>query len=160
MKTDCYIAMGSNLGEPVLQLQNAVQTFANTPGIVVQRVSSFYQTKPYGPVSQPDFTNAVLAIATVLSPLTLLTILQQIEAAAGRERAIHWGPRTLDLDLLLYGQARIDLPTLQVPHPGLLVRDFVLQPLSEIAPTMLLPNGRLVQEQLELLAYDKTNDFS
>lgn len=127
-----YIGLGSNLEEPVRQVRQALDELGELP--LCQRVahSSLYATSPVGPQDQPDFINAVAAIETKLSPLALLDQLQALEQRHRRRRLRHWGPRTLDLDLLLYAQHTIEHPRLRVPHPYMHERAFVLVPLEEV----------------------------
>jgi 2-amino-4-hydroxy-6-hydroxymethyldihydropteridine diphosphokinase len=136
-----YVALGGNLGDPVHALAEAVARIAQLPGTTVTRRSSLYRTAPIDSTG-PDYINAVAEISTNLSAPELLERLQAIETAAGRERPCRNAPRTLDLDLLLYGSARIDSPSLQVPHPRMNERAFVLAPLAEIAP-QLVPQALL-----------------
>lgn len=142
-----YIGLGSNLDNPECHLRQACVDLANIPSTQLQQVSSFYRSVPLGP-PQPDYINAVVALITRLSPQDLLANLQAIEQRHGRVREQHWGPRTLDLDLLLYGHQVIASSDLTVPHPGLLERNFVLIPLFEIAPRLQLPDN----QSLETLA--------
>jgi len=128
-----YVALGANLGDPVQALREALQRLSETPGVRLVRASSLYRTAPIDS-SGPDYLNAVAELATTLTAPDLLTALQAIEQGAGRERPYRNAPRTLDLDLLLYGSARIDSETLTVPHPRMGERAFVLVPLHEIAP--------------------------
>lgn len=128
-----YIALGANLGEPGAMLLQAVDDLAAISGIRVTRRSSLYRTAPVAS-SGPDYVNAVVEVETVLPALDLLARLQALELRAGRERPYHNAPRTLDLDLLLYGTSQINHPTLVVPHPRMWERAFVLVPLAEIAP--------------------------
>jgi 2-amino-4-hydroxy-6-hydroxymethyldihydropteridine diphosphokinase len=134
-----YLGLGSNLLDPVTQLNCAYETIATLDGVKVLAMSGYYHSSPMGPQDQPDYVNAVLAVATVLPPLGLLHALQAIENEQGRVRGERWGARTLDLDVLLYGDQCIDLPELIVPHPGLAQRAFVLYPLYEIAPLLHVP---------------------
>ncbi|MFN4269439.1 MAG: 2-amino-4-hydroxy-6-hydroxymethyldihydropteridine diphosphokinase [Thermosynechococcus sp.] len=127
------IALGSNLGEPLRQLRSAVQVLAQTLGIDVLACSPWYRTVPVGP-PQPDYWNGCLIARTQLSPWALLKTLQAIEMQFGRQRQEHWGARTLDLDLLLYGDRVINTAELTLPHPRLVERPFVLVPLAAIAP--------------------------
>lgn len=127
-----YVALGANLGDAASTLRDALQTLGRTPGLSLLRASSLYRTAPIDS-SGPDYLNAVAEVATTLSAPALLAALQGIENAAGRERPYRNAPRTLDLDLLLYGSARIDSPDLTVPHPRMWERAFVLVPLAEIA---------------------------
>jgi 2-amino-4-hydroxy-6-hydroxymethyldihydropteridine diphosphokinase len=135
-----YIGLGSNLAEPVAQLKTAHSTISCLTQVKELAFSSFYQSPPMGPQNQPDYVNAVMAIATDLEALDLLYCLQKIEHEQGRVRnGTRWGARTLDLDLLLYGNLQINYPNLCVPHPGIFERAFVLFPLQEIAPKLILP---------------------
>ena len=140
-----YIGIGSNLQGPVKQIENATDLLANIPRTRLVSVSSKYRSAPFGGVEQPDFVNAVAAVLTRLSPLELLAALQDIETRQGRERNdTRWGPRVLDLDLLVYSDQEIDEPGLTVPHPGIGERNFVLLPLGEIAPELVVPGlGRV-----------------
>ncbi|MGO2234667.1 2-amino-4-hydroxy-6-hydroxymethyldihydropteridine diphosphokinase [Marinomonas sp. UCMA 3892] len=151
-----YIGLGSNLENPVAQLDRAIDTLKKHDDLKNLRVSSIYGSKPVGPQDQPDYINAVATFETNLSPIDLLDLLQSIEQSQRRVRERHWGPRTLDLDLLLYGQETILSPRLTVPHPFMLERGFVIKPLSDLAPDMLLANGKTVTEQLQQL---DTNDL-
>jgi 2-amino-4-hydroxy-6-hydroxymethyldihydropteridine diphosphokinase len=128
----CAIGLGSNLGDSPRILQEAIDRLRSIPQIQLEKVASYYRTKPIGP-PQPDYLNSAATLTTSLSPWQLLDILQEIENLAGRTREVHWGPRTLDLDLLLFGVWQIDSPRLQVPHPRMAERGFVLLPLAEIA---------------------------
>lgn len=139
-RTRAYIGLGSNLDHPARQLEIALTALAALPGTTLVARSRLYRNPPLGPPDQPDYVNAVAAIDTDLAPLALLDGLQSIESAQGRVRdGSRWGPRTIDLDLIAYGAATIDLPGLKVPHPGLAARNFVLIPLHEIAPDVAIP---------------------
>lgn len=145
-----YIGLGSNLDNPSHQLdlaQNALRALSSG----CFQVSSYYSSKPQGPTDQPDFVNAVVGFCTHLDALDLLAALQAIEQAQGKVKLRHWGERVIDLDLLLYGEQVIDLPSLQVPHPQLQHRDFVLVPLLEIAPNLSAPGLGLLSNRLTLL---------
>lgn len=138
-----YIGLGSNLAEPRLQLQAALDAMAALPASYLAAISSFYASDPLGPPDQPRYVNAVAALDTNLQPLELLDALQRIELEQGRVRkAERWGPRTLDLDILLFGQQRITQERLTVPHYHMHARAFVLYPLAEIAADLQLPDGR------------------
>ncbi|MCK5873192.1 MAG: 2-amino-4-hydroxy-6-hydroxymethyldihydropteridine diphosphokinase [Alcanivoracaceae bacterium] len=139
--TDAFIGLGSNLGDSVTLLNEARAALTSLPQTRVTGVSPLYRSAPVGPQDQPDFFNAVVRIDTGLDAASLLVALQLIEQQAGRVRLRHWGERTLDLDILLYGNERIDLPNLQVPHPRLHQRAFVLKPLLDIAAEIALPDG-------------------
>lgn len=143
-----YIGMGSNLAEPAEQLRSAVQALAQLPDTQLTGVSAFYQSDSLLP-GQPRYTNAVAALDSRLAPLDLLDALQAIETGQGRERLERWGPRTLDLDILLFGDRLIDEPRLKVPHYHMHARAFVLYPLAELAPVDLrLADGRLLKDLL------------
>lgn len=146
LKTTAYIALGSNLANPLEQLQSAVQALNRLPQTEVSAVSSFYRSKPLGPQDQPDFINAVAAIETALFPLDLLDRLQQIEQQQGRVRLRRWGERTLDLDILLYGNLVLQSERLTVPHYDMNNREFVIVPLYEIAPQLCLPDGKKLDQ--------------
>ena len=135
-----YIGLGSNLAEPVAQIKSARTAIASITGVRELAFSSLYHSLPMGPQDQPDYVNAVMCISTDLSPLDLLHSLQNIENDQGRVRkSERWGARTLDLDVLIYGDQKIDLPDLTVPHSGLEERSFVLYPLFEITPQLFVP---------------------
>ncbi len=129
-----HLGIGSNLGERLEHLQLAVDHLAAADGVTVVAVSPVYETSPVGGPEQPDFLNAVVAVDTTLTARELLELAHRIEAAADRVRTVHWGPRTLDVDLLLVGDERIDDPDLVVPHPRLTERAFVLVPLADLDP--------------------------
>jgi 2-amino-4-hydroxy-6-hydroxymethyldihydropteridine diphosphokinase len=140
-RTDAFIGLGSNLAEPSAQLARAVVRLAALPETELVAQSPFYRSRPVGPQDQPDFVNGAVWLRTALTPLALLDQLQSIEQDHGRERRQRWGPRTLDLDLLIYGNETISETRLTVPHPELPNRDFVLQPLLDLAPALTLPDG-------------------
>ena len=137
--TRAYVALGANLGEPVAHLRAAVADLAALPGTRVVARSSLYRSAPVGLIDQPDFINAVVAVDTPLEALALLRALLAIEARHGRVRSVPNAPRTLDLDLLLYGEAVVTDVELTLPHPRMHERAFVLLPLLEIAPEVALP---------------------
>lgn len=141
-----YIGLGSNLDDPLRQVQTALTELAGVRQSRLLKASGLYRSAPMGPAGQPDYINAVAALETTLAPDELLTQLQQLEARHQRVRKERWGPRSLDLDLLLYGDAVIDSEHLSVPHPGLTQRNFVLIPLCEIAPDLILPDNRGLSE--------------
>lgn len=136
----CYLGLGSNQKFPERQLRQAIGSLKALPTTSVIKSSSFYWTKAWGMQAQQDFCNAVLAIQTRLSPLSLLKHCQKIENTQGRIRRTPWGPRTLDIDILLYGNRHINTDKLTIPHRYMLEREFVLIPLNEINPLILLPN--------------------
>lgn len=144
-----YVGLGSNLDDPERQLRRALEALAQLPQTRLAGCSRFYRSAPLGPQDQPDYINAVAALETTLEAEALLDALQAIESAQGRVRLRRWGPRTLDLDLLLYGDAVLATPRLTVPHPGLAERNFVLYPLADLAPEMVLPDGRALTDLLK-----------
>ena len=140
MKLMAYIGIGSNLDDPVRQVKEALEELDTIPDSVLIGQSSLYTSKPMGPADQPDYVNAVASLDTLLSADELLQALQKIEQRLGREPGGEkWGPRVIDLDLLLYGKKKLSTDTLTVPHPGLHERDFVIIPLAEIAGNMTIP---------------------
>lgn len=145
-----YIALGSNIGDSETYLNEAVEKIGQIPTCTVEKVSSYLVTEPYGVTDQPEFLNACLKLRTLLYPEELLKELNRIEKEAGRERIIHWGPRTLDLDILLYDDIVLEEDDLCIPHVEMHKRSFVLEPLAEIAPYKRHPvYGKTVREMLE-----------
>jgi 2-amino-4-hydroxy-6-hydroxymethyldihydropteridine diphosphokinase len=144
-----YIGLGSNLADPLAQVKRAMRELNELPGSRVSRQSRLYRSAPMGPPDQPDYINAVVELETTLTADELLSQLQMLEERHQRIRKQHWGPRTLDLDLLLYGDCTIDNDTLKVPHPGLTQRNFVLLPLFEIAPQLILPDNQPLSEWVQ-----------
>jgi len=134
-----FVGLGSNLDDPLTQVQRAVQAMAGIAQTQLITQSSYYSSAPLGPADQPDYINAVVELATALSPHALLAELQAIENAQGRQRGEHWGPRTLDLDLLLYADLQLHTDALTLPHPEMHKRAFVLVPLLEIASDIVIP---------------------
>lgn len=134
-----YIALGSNMGDKRKYLDDAVQALRDTADIQVQKNADYLVTEPYGGVEQDDFLNGCVSVRTLLAPQELLDRLHEIEQAAGRQRLIHWGPRTLDLDILFYDDECMATETLVIPHPEIPKRDFVLKPLAQIAPYLVHP---------------------
>lgn len=150
-----YIGLGSNLADPSGQIKSARAEISTLAQVQELAFSSLYHSPPMGPQDQPDYVNAVMAIATTLSALDLLHSLQRIEHEQGRVRTgERWGARTLDLDLLLYGDQQIDVPELIVPHVGLSERAFVLYPLFEIAPQLRVPGKGKLADLLTLCPLD------
>ncbi|MBV2134959.1 2-amino-4-hydroxy-6-hydroxymethyldihydropteridine diphosphokinase [Pseudomonas sp. MAP12] len=144
-----YIGLGSNLAEPAQQLEAALAALGRLPRCRLVAQSSLYASDPLGPPDQPRYVNAVAALDCELAPLELLDALQAIELEQGRVRkAERWGPRTLDLDILLFGNLQLDEERLRVPHYHMHARAFVLYPLAEIAPQLVLPDGRALQALL------------
>ena len=145
----CAVALGSNLGDSRAILEAALETLAATPNIILQARSSWYQTKAIGP-PQPDYINGCVLLQVQQTPQLLLETLLGIEAKFGRVRTLHWGPRSLDLDLLLFDNIVLNTPKLVLPHPRMRQRAFVLTPLSEIAPNWIEPvSGKAIAELLQ-----------
>lgn len=141
-----WIGLGSNLQDPEWQVRQALAELDQMEGCRLLQASSLYKSPPMGPSDQPDYINAVACIETGLAPRALLAALQGLEQLHGRERLRHWGERTLDLDILLYDDCQIDEPGLVIPHPGLHERAFVLYPLYEIAPELVIPGHGAVKQ--------------
>ena len=141
------IALGSNLGDSLAILEAALETLAQTPGILLLARSSWYQTKAVGP-PQPDYLNGCAILQVEIAPQLLLFVLLQIENQFGRTRQERWGPRSLDLDLLLYDNLILDTPNLHIPHPRMRERGFVLVPLAEIAPDWVEPVSNCTMKEL------------
>lgn len=147
MTIRAYIGLGSNLEDPVAQIKEALEELDAIPDSVLVTKSSLYSSKPMGPADQPDYVNAVAELNTLLSPGELLEALIGIEDKQGRQReGEKWGPRIIDLDLLLYGKKKIKTDALVVPHPGLHERDFVMFPLAEIAGNINIPGKGLMSK--------------
>jgi 2-amino-4-hydroxy-6-hydroxymethyldihydropteridine diphosphokinase len=151
-----YIGLGSNIGDPQSQLKKAIIAMEMVPSTSVVKTSSFYRSKPVGPQDQPDYINAVVELDTGLSASVLLDYLQAIENEQGRERKVKWGARTLDLDILLFGDEIITDDRLQVPHAEMKNRGFVLLPLNEIFPDCMIPGVDTVSS---LLQQDNVDDL-
>ena len=149
-----YIALGSNLEDPERQVRTAFDALAGLPGTRLVLHSRLYASAPIGPVDQPDYVNAVAGLVTRQAAPELLESLQRIEAQQNRVRGPKWGPRTLDLDLLLFGREVSDDPALTLPHPGLHRRNFVLYPLADIAPTLVVPGHGRVSDMAEACGTD------
>ena len=142
--TTVYLGLGSNLGDRLANLQRAVDLLSDEPGVEVVASSRVWETDPVGGPEQPDYLNAVVRIETDLVPEEILGVCHRVEEALERVREVRWGPRTIDLDVLLFDDVSIDSPTLTVPHPRMLKRAFVLLPLLELDPDPVLPDGRRV----------------
>ena len=158
--TVAYIGLGSNVGQREQTLMEAVQSLAAHAEITVARLSQWLKTEPVGgPEDQPWYLNGVVQLETTLTADALLAVMQQIETDLGRDRRreVRWGPRTCDLDLLLFGEAIIDTPNLTVPHPRLAERRFVLEPLAQLACDLVVPGGELSVSELlidAMMSYD------
>lgn len=140
----CYIGLGANLNNPEQQILDALNALQQLPQTELTAVSSLYGSKPLGPQDQPDYLNAIAQLATTLEPLALLDALQAQELAQGRERKRHWGERNIDLDIILYGDLELRSERLNLPHHEMHKRSFVLLPLAEINPQLVLPDGRAI----------------
>lgn len=148
MPSRAYVGLGSNLENPIQQVSDALIELAQLQGSTLVCHSALYRSDPVGPPGQPDYINAVALLETQLEPLTLLDALQSVEQAHQRRRIQHWGPRTLDLDLLLFDDQSINNERLTVPHPYMAQREFVLYPLAEIAPDVRMPDGTTLDAML------------
>lgn len=148
-----YIMLGSNLNSPENQVKAAIAAISEIPETTLIAQSSWYRTRPMGPQDQPDYLNVAIAVDTQLAPEELLDNTQAIELAQGRVRkeGHRWGPRTLDLDIMLFGNEVINTPRLTVPHYGLKQREFMLYPLAELAPDLYFPDGERLADRLSLV---------
>ena len=154
---EVFLSVGANLGDREGQIEAAVKLLQEDKKIRVERVSELIETKPYGVEDQPDFLNGCIFIKTLYDPEELLDVLHRIEAAGGRERKTHWGPRTIDLDILYFDEAVIESERLTIPHVEIEKRGFVLRPLMELAPWKRHPvTGRTTSEMWEILQKDET----
>lgn len=149
MVADVLLGLGGNLGDPVVAIEAALARL-EASGVRILARSAAYRTKPWGVTDQPDFVNLCVAASTELPPDALLGLIHRIEAQLGRERRERWGPRTIDIDILTYGDDAIDTPDLVIPHPCLTERAFVLVPLSEIAPDRIV-RGRPVRDWADMI---------
>jgi 2-amino-4-hydroxy-6-hydroxymethyldihydropteridine diphosphokinase len=149
--TVAYVGLGANLGPREITLQRAVELLAEADGVDVLAVSQLRATEPVGVVDQPPFLNGAVQVETTLLPRVLLDTLLEIERALGRVREERWGPRTVDLDLLVYGGMTVDEPGLRVPHPRLHERRFALEPLAELEPALDIPGVGRVSDALAAL---------
>lgn len=149
---DSYVGLGSNLGDREGQVTRAMDLLAATPGVHGLSRSSLYESEPWGFLDQPPFVNAVARVMTDLGPLQLFVALRRIESKLGRTPTFRWGPREIDLDLLLYGDCQIRRQGLIVPHPSMHQRVFVLEPLRELRPDYRLPSGVAIDEAIARLA--------
>lgn len=148
MTATAYIALGSNLDDPPAQIQRALSALAQLPETKLTACAPWYYSTAIGPGTQADYINTVACLCTGLAPLELLHALQTIETAQGRIRTQHWGARTLDLDLLLYDDLSLETEELSLPHPRLTERNFVLIPLHDLVPELLLPDGTAIKQWL------------
>ncbi len=143
-----YLGLGSNIDNPPVQLEAAVAALRRLPATHVQRISPLYVSKAWGKTDQPDFLNMVVEIDTALPPASLLRAIKQIEAAQGRTPGERWGPRPVDIDILLYDKQEINTPTLVIPHPRMWERAFVVRPLADLAPDLLSSGGTPITDLL------------
>ena len=158
--TVAYIAIGSNLASPLEQVNAALKALGDIPESRILAVSSFYRTPPLGPQDQPDYLNAAVALKTTLAPEELLNHTQRIELQQGRVRkAERWGPRTLDLDIMLFGNEVINTERLTVPHYDMKNRGFMLWPLIEIAPELVFPDGTILENLLRKNKFHELNKW-
>lgn len=153
--SNAFIGLGSNQGNPIVNLKKALKLLNDSDEITIQRVSRMYLTEPVGYEDQPWFYNCVAEITTSLDPFELLKVLQKIENELGRVRTIRWGPRTADLDLLLFDNKRINTSELIIPHPRMRERAFVMIPLTEIAGDKLLPDGSKIADAAKVINDEK-----
>lgn len=145
-----FIAIGSNMGDKEAFVKRGIDALRELEDCVVEQVSEMIETKPYGVTDQPDFLNGMILVKTLLTPYELLAELMRIEQESGRERIVHWGPRTLDLDIIFYDDAVIDTKDLTIPHPDMANRRFVLEPLAQVAPHFRHPLlHKTVRQMLE-----------
>ena len=149
MTVVAYISVGSNLNNPYQQVKSAIGKLKIADNIYIETISGWYLSDPVGPKNQSRYVNGVIKISTRLSPNQLLKKLHEIENAHGRIRNVRWGPRTLDLDILLYGSRMINTKKLTIPHPEMKIRNFVLTPLADIEPDLVLPDGSILSSLLE-----------
>lgn len=147
-----YIGLGSNLGDKEANIKKALELLNTSPGLRVRRTASLYLTAPVGCDGQDWFLNTVAEVETCLAPRELLALLMGIEKKLGRVRSVRWGPRTVDLDLLLYGEEKINIPGLVVPHPRMGERAFVMVPLAELSPELVIPGLGKAAELASALA--------
>ena len=152
-----YIGFGSNIGDRLAHIQNAIHVLSETEGIAFQKISSIYQTDPVGYEAQAQFLNGVAAIQTDLPPLSLLHTLKNIETEVGRQHRVRWGPREIDLDILIYGDLCLQTEKLIIPHPEMHLRRFVLVPLAEVAPDLVHP---ILKESVQTLLQGLQDDTS
>ena len=148
---ECYLSVGSNLGDRAEYIRQAIEYVGASDKIQLKSVSSLYETPPWGNINQPSFLNGAFSLVSTISPQELLGLCQSVEQSLGRVRHEHWGPRTIDIDLLYIDGIKLNTPELVLPHPYMLERAFVLVPLVEIAPDLLI-DGPSVKEHLNKLS--------
>jgi 2-amino-4-hydroxy-6-hydroxymethyldihydropteridine diphosphokinase len=155
---EAALGLGGNIGDPVAAFAAALRGLAQAPGVTLKRVSSVYRTAPWGKLDQPEFLNLAVLIETGLPAAELLELCLALERSQGRERRERWGPRTLDIDILTYGSEAIDRPGLEIPHPRIAERAFVLAPLAEIAPEVQIDGVDVVTLRDRLASDDAKRD--
>lgn len=160
MRVEATLGLGGNLGDPVAAFAHALTRLAQHPAIFAVCPSSVYRTAPWGKLDQPEFLNMAVMVETTLPARALLDLCLDLEREGGRERRERWGPRTLDIDILTYGGETIDEPGLQVPHPRITERAFVLAPLAEIAPGLVIGLGTVLQHRAATVADGVSRDQS
>jgi 2-amino-4-hydroxy-6-hydroxymethyldihydropteridine diphosphokinase len=148
MMNKAYLGLGSNLGRRLENLKKALRQLTSTEDIIIRAISAVYETRPVGGPEQGPYLNACVKLETALSPTKLLLAMQTVEDNLGRVRKERWGPRTIDLDLLIYENILINSPLLELPHPRIVERDFVLIPLAEIAPNLIIPGQTITVKDL------------
>lgn len=158
--TSAYIGLGSNLSDPLKQLKEAIGALKRLPQSHFKALSRIYQSAPVGPDGQPDYLNAVVLIETALLPEQLLDQLQHIENRQNRVREVRWGPRTLDLDILLFGDQQIETTRLTIPHPEMNNRNFVLIPMTDISPDLVLPDGSKLRTRAKDIGHQGLKPFA
>ena len=152
-----YIGLGSNIGQPYIQIKEAMQALNALPSTKIVCDSGYYKSRPMGPKDQPDFVNAVVELQTSLLPDELLEHCQMIEQQQGRVKKRHWGERTIDLDILLYADVEMETDKLEIPHPGIAQRDFVYLPLLKLNPEIIIPGAGMLKN-IVLLDEKKSED--
>lgn len=157
---DVFLGLGSNLGDREANIREALDRLSRDEHVTIKRLSSIYETAPQGRFDQPDFLNAVVLIETDLDPIDLLDMILLTESEIGRVRAEHWGPRLIDIDILLFDNVVMNATDLTIPHPRMMERAFVMVPLAEIAPDLRLPGGKTTSEMAEQLAGQGVRRFS
>ena len=158
MTVEAALGLGGNIGDPVAAFAAALRGLSQAPGVTLKRVSSVYRTAPWGKLDQPEFLNLAVLIETGLPAAELLELCLALERSQGRERRERWGPRTLDIDILTYGSEAIDRPGLEIPHPRIAERAFVLAPLAEIAPEVQIDGVDVVTLRDRLASDDAKRD--
>lgn len=152
------LGLGTNMGDRLQNLQRALKLLESRSAVRIDFVSNIYETVPFGVTEQPDFLNMVVVAETDLAPVELLMECLAVEDLLGRVRTLRWGPRTIDIDLLIYDDLQLQLPELTLPHPGIAGRGFVLRPFGDVLPDFRLGNGRSVAEMAEECLSDKPDE--